>query len=41
MWKHNTPIKCDSNHDVALPSVVKLKGSFDNWEKEYFLTNDK
>ncbi|CAD8195435.1 unnamed protein product [Paramecium pentaurelia] len=40
MWKHTTPIKCGLNQSVALPKIVKLKGSFDNWEHEYFLKND-
>ncbi|CAD8103028.1 unnamed protein product [Paramecium sonneborni] len=37
MWKHNVS---NLHQGEALPNIVKLKGSFDNWEKEYFLKND-
>ncbi|CAK93624.1 unnamed protein product (macronuclear) [Paramecium tetraurelia] len=41
MWKHTPPISSSSNQGAALPKVVKLKGSFDNWQQEYFLQNDQ
>ncbi|CAD8189886.1 unnamed protein product [Paramecium octaurelia] len=40
MWKHTTSIQCGLNQLKGLPNIVKLKGSFDNWQKEYFLKNE-
>ena len=43
MYKHNIAVNngnhIENGHGTSCPNIVKMKGSFDNWEIEYLLTN--